>query len=107
MESFFWDTLYLKTYVSSLGIETIRILTMNDLAFMLCFSVSIEPFYILCTLFADQTKGTISASEPWYTTVESIISRKSDQGYLELYDFRACNNLRFSSESICEIPAIG
>ena len=29
------------------------------------------------------------------------------QGCLELYNFRACNNLRFSSDFISEIPAIG
>ena len=33
--------------------------------------------------------------------------QETNQGFLELYDFRACNKLRFSSESICEIPAIG
>ena len=31
----------------------------------------------------------------------------SVQGCLELHDFIACKNLRFSSESICKIPAIG
>ena len=34
--------------------------------------------YILCTLFSDQTDWTICAGVPWYTSVESKITRKSD-----------------------------
>ena len=37
-----------------------------------------EMSYILCTLFADQTEGTICASVPWYTTIESKITHKPD-----------------------------
>ena len=34
-------------------------------------AVKQEVSYILYTLFADQTEGTISAGEPWYIAVES------------------------------------
>ena len=33
---------------------------------------------ILCTLFENQTEGTIHANVPWYPTTESKITHKSD-----------------------------
>ena len=34
--------------------------------------------YILCTLFSNQREGTICASVPWYTPIESKITHKAD-----------------------------
>ena len=34
--------------------------------------------YILCTLFANQTEGSICANMPWYTSIESKITYTPD-----------------------------
>ena len=51
---------------------------------------------------------TIKKNKVMYINLIHFRKRyKINQGCLELYDFRACNNLHFCSDSIYEIPVIG
>ena len=43
--------------------------------------------YILCTLFENQTEGTICANMPWHTTTESKITHKPDLNVHATYTF--------------------
>ena len=73
-----------------------------------CLQFNWQPFYLrqLLKFHPFDWLIEIYLQTEGQSTHHKMVSLQPMPGFSPLFDFRAYNNLRFSSDSICEIPAI-